>query len=79
MPQVDDAGEPILKGADEDGAGEPVLGGENDARQVFHRLAGCWTHWGEKYGYFDSEEDAEAFWRSVSRRGSIWSAKASAD
>lgn len=38
------------------------LGGENDARQVFHRLAGCWRHWGEKYGYFDSEADAQAFY-----------------
>ena len=28
--------------------------GEKDARQVFHRLAGCWRHWGEQHGYFDS-------------------------
>ena len=62
VPQVDDDGAPIL-----DDAGEPVLGGENDARQVFHRLAGCWTHWGEKYGYFDSEEDAEAFYDELCR------------
>ncbi len=34
---------------------------ENDARQVFHRLAGCWTYWGEKYGYFDTSADADAF------------------
>jgi hypothetical protein len=33
-----------------------------DARQVFHRLAGCWTHWGEEHGYFDSEDDAQAFY-----------------
>ena len=32
--------------------------GETDSRQVFHRLAGCWRHWGEKYGYFDTTEDA---------------------
>ncbi|MDQ6930655.1 MAG: vitamin B12-dependent ribonucleotide reductase, partial [Candidatus Eremiobacteraeota bacterium] len=31
---------------------------ELDARQVFGRLAGCWTYWGYKHGYFDSEEDA---------------------
>src|SRR5918993_1288258 len=37
------------------------LEGEKDARQVFHRLAGCWTHWGKRYGYFDSDEDAQAF------------------
>ena len=32
-----------------------------DARQVFDRLAGTWTYWGWKGGYFTSEEDAEAF------------------
>jgi len=35
---------------------------ENDARQVFHRLAGCWTYWGWKGGYFSSEADARAFY-----------------
>ncbi len=44
-----------------DDAGNPVLGGEKDARQVFHRLAGCWRHWGEEYGYFDGGDDAQAF------------------
>jgi ribonucleoside-diphosphate reductase alpha chain len=42
--------------------GQPVLGGERDARQVFHRLAGCWTHWGKTHGYFHTEEDASAFY-----------------
>ncbi|WP_099865980.1 vitamin B12-dependent ribonucleotide reductase [Pararhizobium haloflavum] len=36
-------------------------GSETDARQVFTRLAGTWTYWGWKGGYFDSEEDAAAF------------------
>ncbi len=35
---------------------------ESDSRQVFHRLAGCWRHWGEEFGYFDSKEDATAFY-----------------
>ncbi|MGB0591696.1 MAG: vitamin B12-dependent ribonucleotide reductase [Myxococcota bacterium] len=35
--------------------------GEKDARKVFDRLAGCWTYWGHKAGYFDAEEDAHAF------------------
>lgn len=35
---------------------------ETDSREVFHRLAGCWKHWGENYGYFDSPEDAQAFY-----------------
>jgi ribonucleoside-diphosphate reductase alpha chain len=34
---------------------------ETDARQVFRRLAGCWTYWGFKNGMFDGEEDAHAF------------------
>jgi len=29
-------------------------GQETDARQVFRRLAGCWTYWGLKGGYFSS-------------------------
>ncbi|WEX87040.1 vitamin B12-dependent ribonucleotide reductase [Sinorhizobium garamanticum] len=36
-------------------------GSETDARQVFDRLAGTWTYWGWKGGYFDTEEDAAAF------------------
>jgi ribonucleoside-diphosphate reductase alpha chain len=35
---------------------------ESDSRQVFHRLAGCWRHWGESHGYFDTPEDAQAFY-----------------
>jgi ribonucleoside-diphosphate reductase alpha chain len=37
------------------------MGGETDARQVFDRLAGTWTYWGWKGGYFSTEEDARAF------------------
>ncbi len=36
-------------------------GSETDSRQVFDRLAGTWTYWGWKGGYFDSEDDARAF------------------
>ncbi|MFO0407024.1 MAG: vitamin B12-dependent ribonucleotide reductase [Labrys sp. (in: a-proteobacteria)] len=35
--------------------------GETDSRQVFDRLAGTWTYWGWKGGYFDTEGDAQAF------------------
>jgi ribonucleoside-diphosphate reductase alpha chain len=35
---------------------------ETNAKQVFHRLAGCWTYWGWKANYFDSEEDAKTFY-----------------
>ena len=36
-------------------------GSETSARQVFDRLAGTWTYWGWKGGYFGSEDDAHAF------------------
>src|SRR3990172_1550343 len=35
--------------------------GETSAKQVFDRMAGTWTYWGWKGGYFDSEADARAF------------------
>ncbi len=38
------------------------FGAERDARQVFNRMAGCWTYWGWKYGYFDSESDAQIYY-----------------
>jgi ribonucleoside-diphosphate reductase alpha chain len=43
------------------GAGDLCAGHETDARQVFRRLAGCWTYWGWKGEYFSSEADARAF------------------
>jgi ribonucleoside-diphosphate reductase alpha chain len=56
VPLRDETGGPIL-GQD----GKPTTGGERDARQVFERLAGCWTHWGKAYGYFKTPEDSDAF------------------
>ena len=35
--------------------------GEVSCKQVFDRLAGTWTYWGWKGGYFSSESDAQAF------------------
>jgi ribonucleoside-diphosphate reductase alpha chain len=43
-------------------ADDAIFGPETDARQVFHRLAGTWTYWGYKYGYFDTESDARAYY-----------------
>jgi ribonucleoside-diphosphate reductase alpha chain len=37
------------------------FGSEIRATQVFDRLAGTWTYWGWKAGYFDTEEDAQAY------------------
>jgi len=36
--------------------------GEHSAKQVFDRLAGTWTYWGWKGGYFDAEDDAQTFY-----------------
>lgn len=57
VPQLDENGKPLL-----DEEGNPITGPETSAKQVIHRLAGCWREWGEKYGYFDSAEDAQAFY-----------------
>ncbi len=46
----------------EDAAHSMADDGESDARQVFHRLAGTWTYWGWKHGYFDTAEDASTFY-----------------
>jgi len=37
------------------------LGRETDARQVFRRIAECWTFWGRRGGYFTTDQDAQAF------------------
>jgi ribonucleoside-diphosphate reductase alpha chain len=56
VPLRDEQGGPIIA---QDG--KLVSGGERDARQVFERLAGCWTHWGKTFGYFKTPEDSDAF------------------
>ena len=56
VPQIDDHGNVI-----KDANGNPVLGAERSAAQVVSRLTKCWREWGEKYGYFKTEEDANAF------------------
>jgi ribonucleoside-diphosphate reductase alpha chain len=56
VPQLDEDGTPKTSES-----GEPLTGSERDARQVFNRLAGCWTHWGREHDYFDSDDDADAF------------------
>ncbi|MCX7307098.1 MAG: vitamin B12-dependent ribonucleotide reductase, partial [Afipia sp.] len=33
------------------------FGSELSSKQVFDRLAGCWTYWGWKCSYFTSEDD----------------------
>jgi ribonucleoside-diphosphate reductase alpha chain len=56
VPQTDENGDLL---SDENG--DPILGMEKSIKQVAHRMAGCWRHWGEKYGYFYSTDDAQAY------------------
>ncbi|OQP64911.1 ribonucleotide-diphosphate reductase subunit alpha [Niastella vici] len=41
------------------------MGRETSVKQVAHRLANCWKVWGEKYGYFASEQDATIFYEEL--------------
>jgi ribonucleoside-diphosphate reductase alpha chain len=41
------------------------LGRETSVRQVAHRMANCWRVWGERYGYFASEKDAQVFYEEL--------------
>ncbi len=59
------AGVPVRDAAGvqlKDDEGKPVTRGEKSAREVIHRLAGCWRFWGETHGYFDTAQDAQAFY-----------------
>lgn len=60
VPQHNEDGKAIL-----DELGKPLLGPERSVKQVVHRLAGAWKHWGEKYKYFDSTKDADVFYDEV--------------
>ncbi|MBC8309955.1 MAG: adenosylcobalamin-dependent ribonucleoside-diphosphate reductase [Phycisphaerales bacterium] len=57
VPQCNEDGTPEL-----DENGQAVTGPEHSAKQVIHRLVGCWRSWGESHDYFDTSEDAEAFY-----------------
>ena len=61
VPQVQNDGSSVL-----DEQGKQVLGPETSLKQVVNRLAGSWKHWGEKYGYFDTAEDASVFYDEIS-------------
>ncbi|MBS1746287.1 MAG: vitamin B12-dependent ribonucleotide reductase [Bacteroidetes bacterium] len=40
-------------------------GRETSSKQVAHRMANCWRVWGERYGYFESEKDAQVFYEEL--------------
>lgn len=60
VPRRDADGNAVL-----DETGQPVTGSERSIKEVVHRLAGCWKEWGEKNRYFDSPDDAHAFYDEV--------------
>jgi ribonucleoside-diphosphate reductase alpha chain len=62
VPQYPEGADPLNSEPLRDEEGNIVLGPERSARQVVHRLAGCWRHWGEKYGYFRTPQDAQAYY-----------------
>ncbi len=57
VPLRNERGELLL-----DENGKVITGSETSIKQVAHRIAGCWKHWGEMYGYFSSGEDAQHFY-----------------
>lgn len=56
VPQVDATGSVV-----KNDKGEVVTGPERSVKQVIRRLAGCWRWWGERHGYFETKQDAQAF------------------
>ncbi|MDD4627778.1 MAG: vitamin B12-dependent ribonucleotide reductase [Candidatus Peribacteraceae bacterium] len=56
VPQTDAHGN-VLR----DEQGVVVTGPERSVKQVIRRLAGCWRHWGQQEGYFETAQDAQAF------------------
>ncbi len=61
VPQMDTFGTPLR-----DKDGNVIVGPERSIKQVAHRLAGCWRAWGEDHGYFETKEDAQAFYDEIS-------------
>ncbi|MEB3418824.1 vitamin B12-dependent ribonucleotide reductase [Salipiger marinus] len=59
---VPEAGVPDFLWRSEPAQADTPKGGESSARQVFDRLAGAWTYWGWKGGYFSTEADAQAYY-----------------
>ncbi len=57
VPLFDENGKPLP-----DEKGKQKKGRENSLKQVVHRMAGAWTEWGSKYGYFNSEADSKSYY-----------------
>ena len=46
--------------------------GERDSREVFHRLAGCWTYWGWQHNYFSDEASFLSCGHEAPKKGSTY-------
>lgn len=46
-------------------SGVPGTGHETSLKQVVNRMVDTWVNWGQRYGYFASNDDAEAFREEV--------------
>jgi len=57
VPLYNEKAEPLV-----DESGKQLTGSETSLKQVTHRMAGCWRYWGEQYGYFETEQDAQVFY-----------------
>jgi ribonucleoside-diphosphate reductase alpha chain len=60
VPQLDSFGTPLR-----DKQGNVITGPEHSIKQTAHRMAGCWRAWGEDHGYFNTGEDAQAFYDEI--------------
>ncbi|WP_293441106.1 vitamin B12-dependent ribonucleotide reductase [Planktotalea sp.] len=60
--QVKEKGVPAFLWRSEPAKDNDGFSGENSSKQVFDRLAGAWTYWGWKGGYFSTEADAQAYY-----------------
>src|SRR3989338_127510 len=57
VPQYNEEGNPLL-----DENEKQIMGCEHSIKQIVHRMVGCWRYWGERFGYFKSEEDAQNYY-----------------
>ena len=60
--QMKEKGVPAFLWRSEPAKDNDGFSGETSSKQVFDRLAGAWTYWGWKGGYFSTEADAQTYY-----------------
>ena len=60
--QVKEKGVPAFLWRSEPAKDNDGFSGETSSKQVFDRLAGAWTYWGWRGGYFSTEADAQTYY-----------------